>query len=258
MLETSWFDPVAFYIGPVAIRWYGLAYVSGFIAAFFFAKRYYFPAHQISHQLLDPFMSSMIISVIVGGRLGHILFYNLYQAIEDPMVIFKIWQGGMSFHGALIGLTIGLFIFSSYHRLSFWVLSDFVCLVAPCGIFFGRLANFINGELVGRVTDAWWAVVFPMVDQLPRHPSQLYEALFEGVFLGLLMWRLFRKTYAPGFISGIFLCAYAVIRFCMEFFRMPECPYGCYFGLDMGQMLSIVMFMTGLMILLRKTQYQQH
>jgi phosphatidylglycerol:prolipoprotein diacylglycerol transferase len=254
MPEAAWFDPVAFYLGPFPIRWYALAYVTGFIAAFMWAKRSYFPRHQVPLKLLDPFMNAMIISVIVGGRLGHIVFYDMARAIDDPLWVFKVWQGGMSFHGAVIGLICGLWVFSSRHSLSFWLLSDFVSIVAPWGIFLGRLANFVNGELVGRITDVPWGVVFPMVDQFPRHPSQLYEAATEGMLLGLLMWFLQKKNLSQGLVTGVFLCLYAVIRFVMEYFRVPECPYGCYGHFDMGQILSILMFILGSFILMCKRQ----
>lgn len=255
MPELTWFDPVAFHIGPIPIRWYALAYILGFVSAFYWAKHHYFIKHQLSLNLLDPFMNSMIVSMIVGGRLGHVIFYDWAKALKDPVWVFKIWQGGMSFHGALLGLAVGLWIFSYRQSLSFWLLSDFVCIVAPWGIFFGRLANFINGELVGRITDVPWAVVFPMIDLMPRHPSQIYEAGVEGVLLGLLMWHLQKKDMNPGIITGVFMCAYAVARFFMEYFRVPECPYGCFLGLDMGQQLSICMLICGFLILMRKRNY---
>ena len=255
--STAWFDPVAFYLGPLPIRWYALAYLSCIFYGFAYAKYRYFPRHQLSLDDLDPLMNHLVIGLLLGGRLGHFLFYHQSVFFTDPLLILKIWQGGMSFHGALIGIGVALLMFSWRYRYNYWLLTDFVCLVAPFGIFWGRLANFINGELVGRVTDVSWGVIFPHIDHLPRHPSQLYEAGTEGLFLFIVLNLFDKKKPTPGIISASFLMMYGLIRYWMQMYRVPEyLTNGPILGMDTGQILSVLMVSFGLVLLVR-LKYKQ-
>tara|TARA_Y200000002_G_C22688277_1_gene666923 strand:+ start:1271 stop:2056 length:786 start_codon:yes stop_codon:yes gene_type:complete len=250
MTDAVWMSPIAFSIGFIDIRWYSLAYIMGFLIAFAIAKYHYFPKHKLSIDYLDPFFSSVIIGVILGGRLGHVVFYDIHRYIADPVEVLRVWHGGMSFHGALVGVMVAIFYMNYRYRINIWLMSDFVCLTAPIGIFFGRVANFINGELVGRVTDVPWAIVFPHVDMLPRHPSQIYEAIFEGLLLGIILQFISYRNPPKGVITALFFMIYGGMRFTLQFFRVAENPYGLMlFNLDMGQWLSIIMLCAGVILL---------
>ena len=193
----------------------------------------------------------MIVSLVVGGRLGYVFFYNFSYYLSNPLDIFKIWEGGMSFHGALIGIIVGTFLFSYLRKIKTLIFLDIIACVSPIGIFFGRIANFINGELVGKATTVPWAVVFPNVDQIPRHPSQLYEAFFEGLILFFLL-NIFmsKQNYKIGKCSYMFLILYGVFRIISEFFREPDAHIGYFFGIfSTGMILSIIMVIAGLMML---------
>ena len=244
------FDPVAFQIISFEIRWYSLAYILGIIIGWILCKKIFIKNLDIN-QKFDDYITYLIIGIIIGGRLGYVLFYNFGYYINNIVDIFKIWQGGMSFHGGLLGIIFASILFSKKNNQDLFVYTDLVSLVAPIGIFFGRLANFINSELYGKVTEVPWAVTFIQVDNLSRHPSQLYEAFFEGIILFMLLLYFRNKNFLakPGLISGLFLIFYSVFRFCIEFFRVPDEQIGnLIFNLSMGQIISLVYIMIGTIV----------
>jgi len=255
-MYTHNLDPVLIDFGIIAIRWYSLAYISAIIIGWWFGKKI------ISHILkstdlkfkindFDDLISYIIISIIIGGRIGYIIFYNLKYYISNPLEIIMIWEGGMSFHGALIGIIIGTYLFSKKKEIHTFFMLDVIACVAPIGIFLGRIANFINSELVGKVTNVSWSVIFPLVDMLSRHPSQIYEALLEGVILFLILnIQIFKKKYVVGTSSCLFLIYYGIFRIMSEIFREPDTQIGYLFGLfSMGTMLSFFMILSGFLIL---------
>ncbi|RPG95107.1 MAG: prolipoprotein diacylglyceryl transferase [Candidatus Pelagibacter sp. TMED286] len=254
-MYTHNLDPVLLDFGFISIRWYSLAYVFGILIGWWFGKKII--SHILNNSSLkfkiydfDDLITYLIISIIIGGRIGYIFFYNFAYYIENPLDIIKIWEGGMSFHGALIGIIIGTYLFSSKKNVPTFFMLDIIACVAPIGIFFGRIANFINGELVGKVTTVSWGVIFPTIDMLPRHPSQLYEAILEGVILFLILNIIvFKKQYRLGKCSYLFLICYGVLRIVGEFFREPDSNIGYLFNLlSMGTILSILMILSGLTI----------
>jgi phosphatidylglycerol:prolipoprotein diacylglycerol transferase len=250
------FDPVAFQIISFEIRWYSLAYILGIIIGWILCKKIFIKNLDIN-QKFDDYITYLIIGIIIGGRLGYILFYNFNYYINNILDIFKIWQGGMSFHGGLLGIIIASILFAKKNNQDLFVYTDLVSLVAPIGIFFGRLANFINSELYGKVTEVPWAVTFIQVDNLSRHPSQLYEAFFEGIILFILLLYFRNKNFLekPGLISGLFLIFYSVFRFCIEFFRVPDEQIGyLIFNLSMGQIISLVFIMIGTILFYLKNE----
>ena len=250
------FDPVAFQILSFEIRWYSLAYILGIIIGWILCKKFFIKNLDI-HQKFDDYITYLIIGIIIGGRLGYVLFYNFNYYINNILDIFKIWQGGMSFHGGLLGIIIASILFAKKNNQDLFVYTDLVSLVAPIGIFFGRLANFINSELYGKVTEVPWAVTFFQVDNLSRHPSQLYEAIFEGIILFILLLYFRSKNFLakPGLISGLFLIFYSVFRFCIEFFRVPDEQIGyLIFNLSMGQIISLVFIMIGTIVFYLKNE----
>ncbi|MFN7662236.1 MAG: prolipoprotein diacylglyceryl transferase [Alphaproteobacteria bacterium] len=248
-------DPVIFQIyGPIALRWYNLAYMLGLGGGLFYCRYLIktFPELCITKKHLDDFLSWAVVSIVVGGRLGEILFYPDPLLSNDIWQIFRVWEGGMSFHGGVLGLLAGLYLFSVKYKISIFNLGDCITAAAPLGLFFGRIANFINDELYGTITAVPWAIAFPSGEYLPRHPSQLYEAFLEGVLLFYVLYiayfkfHLFRK---PGLISGLFLIGYGSARFVVEFFREPD---GMFLSLTTGQALCIPMFLGGIFLLTRK------
>ena len=250
------FDPVAFQIMSFEIRWYSLAYILGIIIGWILCKKIFIKDLDIN-QRFDDFISYLIIGIIIGGRLGYVLFYNFNYYINNIVDIFKIWQGGMSFHGGLLGIIVASIIFAKKNNQDTFIYTDLVSLVAPVGIFFGRFANFINSELYGKVTEVPWAVTFVQVDNLSRHPSQLYEAIFEGIILFILLLYFRNKNFLekPGLISGLFLIFYSVFRFCIEFFRVPDEQIGyLIFNLSMGQIISLVFIMIGTIVFYIKNE----
>ena len=250
------FDPVAFQILSFEIRWYSLAYILGIIIGWILCKKIFIKNLDIN-QKFDDYITYLIIGIIIGGRLGYVLFYNLNYYINNIVDIFKIWQGGMSFHGGLLGILVASIFFAKKNNQDAFVYTDLVSLVAPIGIFFGRLANFINSELYGKVTEVSWAVTFVQVDNLSRHPSQLYEAIFEGIILFILLLYFRNKNFLakPGLISGLFLIFYSVFRLCIEFFRVPDEQIGyLIFNLSMGQIISLVFIMIGTIIFYLKNE----
>ena len=250
------FDPVAFQIISFEIRWYSLAYILGIIIGWILCKKIFIKNLDIN-QKFDDYITYLIIGIIIGGRLGYVLFYNFSYYINNIFDIFKIWQGGMSFHGGLLGIIVASILFAKKNNQDALVYTDLISLAAPIGIFFGRLANFINSELYGKVTEVPWAVTFIQVDNLSRHPSQLYEAFFEGIILFILLLYFRNKNFLakPGLISGLFLIFYSVFRFCIEFFRVPDEQIGyLIFNLSMGQIISLVFIMIGTIVFYLKNE----
>lgn len=254
-------DPVLIEIGPVAIRWYALAYIAGIVGGWWYAARLVTNSRlwtSASPPLMRDQLEDMIIwitlGVILGGRLGYVLFYQAGYYLSNPAEIIAVWQGGMSFHGGLLGVVLALVLFCWKKGLPLLSVTDIVAAVAPIGLFFGRIANFINGELYGRPTDVQWAMVFPTdPHQLPRHPSQLYEALLEGLLLFLVLRILTHHTPAlrrPGLCAGVFLVGYGVARVVVEFFREPDEFLGYFAGVfTMGMFLSAPMILGGLVLI---------
>ena len=249
------FDPVAIEIFSLEIRWYSLAYIFGILLGWILSKKLFIQNIEIKNKF-DDYLTYLIIGIILGGRVGYILIYNLSFYINNPLDIFKIWQGGMSFHGGLIGVILASIIFAKKHNQNSFLYLDIVAIVAPIGIFFGRIANFINSELYGTITNVSWAVTFVQVDNLPRHPSQLYEAILEGLFLFLILI-YFRNKFLnnPGVISGLFLIFYSIFRFFVEFYRVPDEQLGYIFlNLTMGQIVSFIFILLGLILFYLKNE----
>ena len=244
------FDPVAFEILSFEIRWYSLAYIIGIILGWIYCKKKLIKDQHILG-LFDDFITYAVIGIILGGRLGYAIFYNLKYYLENPLEIMMIWNGGMSFHGGLIGVILATQLFTNKHKVNQFLFLDLVALSAPIGIFFGRIANFINSELIGRATNLPWSVQFVLIDNIKRHPSQLYEAFFEGIVLFLLLGYFFRKNYleSPGKISALFLIFYSLFRFFAEFFRSPDFQIGYLFlNLTLGQLISILFLIAGTLL----------
>jgi len=246
-------DPVAFSIGPIDIRWYAVSYMAGIILGWLFMRHQISSGRSVLSQVqLETLLNAAIFGIIIGGRLGYVFFYNPGLYLADPLAIIRVWEGGMSFHGGFIGVVLAVLLFARAHKVPLWAVSDRVALVAPLGLFFGRLANFINGELYGRVTSHPVGMVFPSGGPLPRHPSQLYEAGLEGLVLGFIMIMLWRMKIAqarPGILVSTFLMGYGLSRFIIEFAREPDSHLGLYdFGLwqaSQGQLLSLPMVAIG-------------
>lgn len=252
-------DPVALRLGPLSIKWYGLAYMAGLLVGWLYVKDLLrrselwpsggrpFPAEKADDLLLV-----MTIGVLVGGRLGYVLFYEPQFFLKNPLAIAAVWNGGMSFHGALIGSIVAMLYFSRRVGANLWSVLDLSAAATPMGLFFGRLANFINGELWGRVTDVPWAIIFPGAGPWPRHPSQLYEALLEGaVLFAVLFWLTYRRRalQRPGLIAGIFLSGYGLARSFSEFFREPDPGHLFTIGpLTAGIVYSVPMILAGILI----------
>ncbi|MCW9034950.1 MAG: prolipoprotein diacylglyceryl transferase [Alphaproteobacteria bacterium] len=248
-------DPVLLSFGPLAIRWYSLAYIAGLLLGWqgikWLVKK---TPHAMTNEQVEDLILWLTFGVVLGGRLGYALFYNFAHFMENPMDIFKVWQGGMSFHGGILGVTIAGYLFTRRHKLNFLKVADVVACVSPIGLFFGRISNFINGELFGRPTDVAWAMVFPQGGPEPRHPSQLYEACLEGLLLFLilhLLWRVEAIRMKPGILTGVFLVGYASARMTVEFFREPDGIVGIF---TIGQFLSIPMVILGLFLVWRGRQ----
>ena len=244
-------DPIALSIGPFAIRWYALAYIFGLISGWRYclwvARR---PPAVASQTALDDFLVWATLGVVLGGRTGYVLFYKPDFYFANPSEILQLWHGGMSFHGGALGVIAAMWLFCRQRSLSFLAFSDIITAAVPIGIFFGRLANFVNSELWGRPTNVPWAMVFPNGGPEPRHPSQLYEASLEGVLLFLIMFALLRWTNIrekPGMLAGVFLIGYGLARIFSEFFREPDSFLGfLWFGATMGQLLSIPILLFGI------------
>ena len=252
-------DPILFDFGFIAIRWYSLAYIFGIIIGWWYGKKIILKKNQELNQKInlgdfDDLITYIIIAIILGGRLGYVVFYNFEYFILNPIEILKVWEGGMSFHGALIGIILATIIFSTKRKINTLFFLDIIACVSPIGIFFGRIANFINGELVGKVTNVYWGVIFPKIDNLTRHPSQLYEAFLEGILLFLVMNFLYsKKNYKIGNCSSFFLIFYGIFRISVEFFREPDIQVGYLIGsISMGMLLSALMIFAGIIIYFKR------
>lgn len=243
-------DPVAVQIGPLAIRWYALAYIAGILLGWWYvthlSRRW---ASPVTVEHLGDFVLWTTLGIVLGGRLGYVLFYNLDRYLADPLQIFVIWRGGMSFHGGLLGVVSATWLFARQRGLPVLAFGDLIACAAPIGLFFGRIANFINGELYGRPTDLPWAMVFPNGGPMPRHPSQLYEAFLEGLLLFVLLAILAHRPGVyrrPGLLTGIFLTGYGFARFFVEFAREPDAQLGLVLGpYSLGQVLTVPLILLG-------------
>jgi phosphatidylglycerol:prolipoprotein diacylglycerol transferase len=246
-------NPVAFHVGPLSVHWYGLMYAVGFIGAWALAS---WRARQSNSGWTLEQVSDLIfycaIGVIVGGRVGYVLFYNWHNFVAEPLSLFKIWQGGMSFHGGLMGVMLALWLYGRHIGKSFFRVGDFIAPLVPIGLGAGRIGNFINGELWGRITTVPWGMVYPQAGPIPRHPSEIYEFLLEGVLLFIILWWFSAKPKPRGAVSALFLIGYGSFRFIAEFFRQPDPQLGFVaFGwLTRGQELSLPMILIGIIILI--------
>lgn len=251
MLIHPNFDPIALQLGPIAIRWYGLMYLTAF-AIVIFLGRYRIrnqPWLSITSRDLDDMLFYGVLGVVLGGRLGYIFFYKPLEYLHDPIRIFFVWEGGMSFHGGFLGVVIAMMWFARSHGKRWLQVTDFIAPLCPLGLGAGRIGNFINAELWGRPSDVPWAMVFPQVDGLARHPSQLYEFFLEGLVLFALVWFYSRRWRPLGAVSGVFLVGYGVLRFTVEFTREPDSFLGLLpLDLSMGQWLSLPMIVAGLVL----------
>ncbi|MDO5058424.1 MAG: prolipoprotein diacylglyceryl transferase, partial [Neisseria sp.] len=272
MIIHPQFDPVALQLGPLAIRWYALSYIVGFSLFMWLGKRRIRQGNTVfTEEMLDNFMTWGVLGVILGGRLGFVLFYNLDYYLAHPADIVKVWEGGMSFHGGFLGVVAASVLFARKYRIGFWQVLDFIAPLVPLGLASGRIGNFINGELWGRLTepDKPWAMGFPQAANedlalaahnpqwaewlaqygaLPRHPSQLYQFALEGICLFVIVWIFSKQPRPAGQVSALFLAGYGIFRFIAEYFRQPDGHLGLLtFGLSMGQWLSVPMIVLGLL-----------
>lgn len=273
MLVHPQFNPVALQLGPLAIHWYGLMYLAGFMTFLWLGRKRIAmlatahgakikapaskrkeridpPSALFNDKLLDDLLFFGVLGVILGGRLGYVLFYKASYYSTHPLEIFAVWQGGMSFHGGFLGVLVAMVWFARKQNLRWLQLTDFIAPLVPPGLAFGRIGNFINGELWGRPAELPWAMIFPNVDNLPRHPSQLYEFALEGVLLFAMLWLYARKPRPVGAVSGLFLIGYGSFRFLVEFTREPDNFLGLLsLGMSMGQWLSLPMVITGILMM---------
>ncbi|HVW63670.1 MAG TPA: prolipoprotein diacylglyceryl transferase [Nitrosospira sp.] len=260
MLVHPQFDPIAIHLGPLAVRWYGLMYLLGF-ALFILLGRLRIkrnPSGAFTNAMLDDMLFYGVLGVILGGRLGHILFYQFGYYLQHPLEIFAVWQGGMSFHGGFLGVITAMAFLARKYTLPWLVVTDFIAPLVPLGLGAGRIGNFINGELWGRPADVSWGMIFPDVDNVPRHPSQLYEFALEGLAFFLVLWIYSAKPRPVGAVSAVFLIGYGVFRSLAEFFREPEDGFMGFMtlGISMGQWLSLPMVAAGVIMLL--WAYRRH
>ena len=250
------FDPVAFQIFSLEIRWYSLSYIIGILIGWFLSKRIFISNNELRDKF-DDYITYIILGIIIGGRLGYVIFYNFEYYMNNFIDIFKVWQGGMSFHGGLLGIVFFSILFAKKNNHDPFRYLDVIAIVAPIGIFFGRIANFINSELYGIETNLPWGVKFLKIDNLSRHPSQIYEAIFEGIILFFILLYFRKKGFmkSPGMISGLFLIFYSIFRFSVEFLRVPDEQLGyLFFNLTMGQIMSFLFLLIGTFLTLKKNE----
>ena len=263
------FDPVLIDLGLFQIRWYSIAYISGIIIGWMYAVKIIklstinkFNFNQVKSSHFDDLVIYLVIGIILGGRLGYVLFYNFEYYIENFSEIFKLWEGGMSFHGGLLGVIASIIFFSKKTKTNFFKFADIVSCVAPIGIFFGRIANFVNGELYGKISTLPWAVIFPEGGSVARHPSQIYEAFLEGIILFVIInyFALKKKLlFKTGYISGLFLILYSILRICSEVFREPDIHLGLFFNyFSLGTLLSMATLFAGLVIIMSAKKNEQN
>ena len=260
MLIHPQFDPVALQLGPLAVRWYGLMYLAGFLAFLWLGKRRAAaqPWHGMNAQDLDDLLFYGVLGVVLGGRLGQVLFYEPGYYLAHPLEIFAVWKGGMAFHGGLLGVLLAMALWAGKSGKTFIGVIDFIAPLVPPGLMAGRIGNFINGELWGRLADPAlpWAMIFPQVDRMPRHPSQLYQAAGEGLLLFAMLWLFSSRQRRSGQVSGMFLIGYGMLRFAAELFREPDHGIlGLSYVVSMGQWLSLPMVLIGLWLVLRKPSH---
>ena len=261
MLIHPQIDPIAIQIGPLAVRWYGLMYLAGFVAFLWLGKRRAAaqPWYGMRALDIDDLLFYGVLGVVLGGRLGQVLFYEPGYYLAHPLEILAVWKGGMAFHGGMLGVFVAMALWGRRSGKTFFQVTDFIAPLVPLGLMAGRIGNFINGELWGRVAGATlpWAMVFPQVDTLPRHPSPLYQAAGEGLLLFVILWLFSARQRALGQVSGMFLIGYGVLRFVAEYFREPDHGiFGLSYVISMGQWLSLPMILVGLWLLLRQPRAQ--
>ena len=245
-------DPVAIAIGPLAVHWYGLMYLLSFLVGWGLGIVRTKQAHiQWQREEVGDFLFYVVLGVVIGGRVGYMLFYQPGMLLENPLQLFYIWQGGMSFHGGMLGVFAAAGWFARATNRAFFDITDFVAPIVPVGLFFGRIANFINGELIGRAADVPWAMIYPRIDMVPRHPSELYEAALEGLVLFVLLWWFASKPRPRMAVSGLFLIGYGCLRFFAEFYRQPDAFLGfvAFDWMTMGQVLCTPMILGGILLL---------
>ena len=250
------FDPVAFHLFSLEIRWYSLSYIFGIIFGWGYCKRYLIKNQNIL-KIFDDLISYLIIGIILGGRLGYIIFYNPIYYSKNLSEIFMIWNGGMSFHGGILGVIVATYLFGKKNKINYFIFLDLIAMAAPIGIFLGRIANFINSELYGRETNLYWSVKFEKIDNLSRHPSQIYEAFFEGIILFILLNFVLKKYFfkAPGITFSLFIIFYSLFRFFIEFTREPDIQLGFIFlNFTLGQVISVIFFVAGLSLFYKKNE----
>ncbi len=252
------FDPIAFQVFSLEIRWYSLSYIFGLIFGWIYCKKILIENLKIK-KLFDDYIVYLILGIIIGGRLGYVFIYNPFYFLENFHEIPMLWKGGMSFHGGLIGVIFATILFCKKNDQEVFYFLDLVCAASPIGIFFGRIANFINSELYGRETDIFWSVKFVLVDNINRHPSQIYEAIFEGIILFLIINIFYKKLFhKTGIISSLFVILYSIFRFLIEFTREPDAHLGLLaFNLSMGQYVSLIFIMGGLIIFYSRNGFKK-
>ncbi len=252
MLHYPQLNPIAFHLGPIAVHWYGLMYLVGFVSAWLLGiyRANHSQGQWRAEQIAD-LLFYVALGVLLGGRIGYTLFYNLPAFIHQPSTVFEVWQGGMSFHGGLLGVIVAVLLFCRKTKKPLFNVTDFIAPLVPIGLAAGRLGNFINGELVGRVTTLPWGMLYPQAGPLPRHPSEIYECLFEGVLLFIVLWWYSNKRRPRAAVSALFLLGYGCVRFSLEFFRQPDPQYGfiLWDWVTMGQLLSTPMIVFGMWLL---------
>lgn len=251
-MNQEWIDPVIFSLGPLQVRWYGAMYVMGFLVGGLLlkhlAKKKFWP---LPVESIDKYITWLIVGMFIGARLFYVFLYNWEYYSVNFLDLFAVWKGGLSFHGAVVGMCTATYLFARKHNLHFFQIADCMAVAGSPGLFFGRMGNFINGELYGRVTDSWAGVTFPGAGPFPRHPSQLYEGFLEGIVLFIILYAIHKRERFYGVVSASFCLGYGVFRFSVEFFREPDSQLGYYFGLfTMGQILCFLMVPVAIFMLL--------